>query len=166
VCCQSDRYLTHAEEVVKNREHLFTGLVVLFKTGQVQDLLEFVRVIVAEMEQEVITMIGDDWSEESANLIVGNFHSFCGHRVPEYTFPDVVVVLIEVFDNRSLIAALVPIFVLEQRDKVCHAECNWAIVLTLVPPALCFGNADVAMSVVMECQNLFKYKHEVVQIVD
>lgn len=112
--------------------------------------------VIAEVEQQIISMVRDNWRQEPVYLVVSYFHAFSSHRVPKDAFPDVVVVLIQVPDHCTLITALVAVFILEQGHKVSYVYRHWTEVFALVPLALVLSDTDVALTVVLEKENLFK----------
>jgi hypothetical protein len=89
-------------------------------------------------------MISDDGGKESINLFVGNLKTFSCNRVSENALPDVVVVLVEMPDNTTFVAALIPVLVLEEGDEVRDVDCYWAEGLSLVPLTLVLSDPDVA----------------------
>ena len=107
-------------------------------------------------------MISDDGGKKSINLFVGNLKTFSCHRVSENTLPDVVVVLVEMPDNTTFVAALITVLILEEGDEVRDVDCYWAEGLSLVPLTLVLSDPDVACVVVLHSKDLLKDVNQII----
>ena len=96
------------------------------------------------MEKQIISVISYDGRKESINLLIANLKTLSCNCVSENALPDVVVVLVEMPDNTTFVAALITVLVLEEGDEVRNVDCYWAESLSLVPLALVLSDSNVA----------------------
>ena len=98
MCSESKLNLTLAEEVKVNREHLLLFDVVVFEARHGTNILQFCFLVVADIEQQIVVVVRYHRSQKPSKLLVSNFHLFRRHRVSKDALPDVVVILIHIFD--------------------------------------------------------------------
>ena len=163
---QGYRDLADPEEVVEDREHFLIWVVIFFKAWQVDDFFKLIWVVVAEMEQQVISMISNNRRKKPMNLFIRDRNTLGRNRISKNALPDVVIVLIEMPDNAAFVAALVAILVLEQSYEVRDVDSYWAECFSLVPLALVFRNPDVTCIIVLQCQNLLEDVHQIIKVVN
>lgn len=106
--------------------------------------------VVAEVEQQIIAVVRDNWCQEPVYLVVSDVHAFSSHRVSENAFTNVVVVLVQVPNHCTLVTALVAVLILEQGHEVSYVQRHWTEVFALVPLALVLSDTDVALTVVLK----------------
>jgi hypothetical protein len=87
-----------SEEVKINWVHLLPFDVKLFKAWHGKKTLKFLFLVTADIEQQIVAVVGNHRSQKPSQLHVSYFHLFCRHRVSEDGLPNVVVVLIHIPD--------------------------------------------------------------------
>lgn len=91
---QRDGELGLSEEIEEDRKHLLFEVEVLLKTGQVDDVFEFLSLFVAEVRQQAVIVVADHRRQKAVELVVSDLDVAVDHGVADDAFPYIVVDLV------------------------------------------------------------------------
>lgn len=104
---------------------------------------------VAEVVDQVVVVIADDWPQNPWQLARCNLKVLRSELSSDDGLPDVVLELEDMPDQPALIAALVAFIVLEQSHEVSRLQSDGQESLRGVPLSLALGDPDVAVDIVL-----------------
>jgi hypothetical protein len=150
-------------QVEVNWEASLVEVVVLGKGGHLKDLVQFLRLVVAPVVDQIIVLICEHWLQHSRQQVVRQRDGPLNERVSQNRVPNGEVVRVDVLHEPRLIVALVVVVVvalvlaqglvvlrlLVQSYEVSRIEGHGHRGLIGVPLATVLGDFDVAVILVL-----------------